>query len=230
MPPENAWAYRVLGPFATANFAHGAYCVAAALHFIEEKIAHRRSTMIPSFEMKKNGQSEFEADFGAFVAPSAMNPITSPYLVLGECKSFNRFEEKDFERARKAAKLFPGAVLCFCTFNKTLNAAEIKGLRRIVEVGRAILDVGMSVNPVLILTERELFGQFKFGEFSELYDNDAQMARGMFMRGEIRDLCEFTQRLYLGVRSSHDVRQDKLRKLAVKKQMKLARQPPVASV
>lgn len=229
VPPGNAWAYRVLGPFATANFAHGAYCVATALHFIEEKIAHRRSTMIPSFEMKKNGQSEFEGDFGAFVAPSAINPITSPYLMLGECKSFNRFEEKDFERARKAAELFPGAVLCFCTFNETLNAAEIRGLKKIVEAGREILDVGMSVNPVLVLTGRELFGQFKFGEFSELYGNDSQMARGMFMRGEIRDLCEFTQRLYLGMRSSHDVRQDKLRKLAIKKQTKLASQPPTAS-
>lgn len=221
IPPEKAWAYRVLGPFATSNFAQGAYCVAAAMHFIEEKVAHR-SSMIPSFEMNKNSQSEFEADFGAFVAPGALNPITSPYLVLGECKSFNRFEEKDFGRARKAAQLFPGAVLCFCTFNESLDPAEVMGLKKIVQAGRKSLDVGLSVNPVLILTGRELFGQFRLGEFSDLYGADAQLARGMFMRGEIRDLCEFTQRLYLGMPSSHEVRQEQMRKRAAKKQAKAA--------
>ncbi|MGD0799604.1 MAG: hypothetical protein ABR910_17965, partial [Acidobacteriaceae bacterium] len=198
MPPSNAWAYRVLGPFATSNFAHGAYCVAAAMHFIEKRVAHK-TTMIPSFEMKKNGQSEFEADFGAFITMGAFSQITTPYLILGECKSFNRFEDKDFERARRAGELFPGAILCFCTFNESLGPSEIKGLKKIVEAGRESLDVGMSVNPVLILTARELFGQFHFGEFSKVYGTDSQMARGMFMRGEIREVCEFTQRLYLGM-------------------------------
>jgi len=186
------------------------------MHFIEEKVAHK-VTMISSFEMKKNGQQEFEADFGAFIAPGTFNPITSPYLMLGECKSFNRFEEKDFERARKAAHLFPGAVLCFCTFNELLEPAEVKGLKKIVEAGRDSLDVGKHLNPVLILTGRELFGQFDFGEYSALYGADAQLARGMFMRGAIRDLCEFTQRLYLGMPSSHDVRQEKYRKQAARK-------------
>ena len=101
--------------------------------------------------------------------------------------SINRFEEKDFERAQ----LYPGAVLCFCTFNESLEPAEIKGLKKIVEAAREILDVGVSVNPVLILTGRELFGQFHFGDFSDLYGADEQMARGMCMRGETRDLCEF---------------------------------------
>jgi hypothetical protein len=82
---------------------------------------------------------------------------------------------------------------------------------------------------VLILTGRELFGQFHFGEFSELYGSDSQMARGMFMRSEIRDLCEFTQRLYLGLPSSHDVRQAKIRKRIVKKQAKALKNAVVAT-
>lgn len=57
--------------------------------------------------------------------------------------------------------------------------------------------------PVLILTARELFGQFHFGEFSELYGTDSQLAHGIYMRGEIRELCEFTQRLYLGTLIRH---------------------------
>ena len=46
------------------------------------------------------------------------------------------------------------------------------------------------------------------------------MARGRLMRGEIRDLCEFAQRLYVGMPSSHEVRQEKMRKRAAKKQAK----------
>jgi hypothetical protein len=225
MPPDRAWAYRVLGPFATSHFAQGAYCVAAALHFIDEKIAHK-STMIPSFEMRRNGQADFEADFGAFIALGAFSHITSPYLLLGECKSFNHFKQDDFDRARRAAELFPGAVLCFCTFNDALTPFEIRGLKRIVTAGREILDVGMQLNPVLILTGRELFGQFIFGDFSTLYEADAQLARGLFMRSDVRELCEFTQRLYLGMPSSHDVRQEKRRKQAAKKQPKAANLPP----
>jgi hypothetical protein len=217
VPPSNAWAYRVIGPFATSNFAHGAYCVASAMYFIEEKIAHK-TTMIPSFEMKKSGQSEFEADFAAFMNMGAHSQIATPYLVLGECKSFNRFAEKDFERAKKAAELFPGAILCFCTFNDSLEPDEIKGLKRIAAAGREILDVGMNRNPVLILTGRELFGQFHLGEFSELYGTDSQLASSLFMRREIGEVCEFTQRLYLGMESSHDVHQAKMRKRWAKKQ------------
>ena len=82
---------------------------------------------------------------------------------------------------------------------------------------------------MLILTGRELFGQFHFGAFSELYGSDSQMARGMFMRSEIRDLCEFTQRLYLGLPSSHDVRQAKIRKRIVKKQAKALKNAVVAT-
>ena len=74
--------------------------------------------------------------------------------------------------------------------NVSLSTAEIKGLKKIVEAGRGQLDVGKSVNPVLILTARELFGQFDLGEFSEIYANDSKLARGIFMRGEIREISE----------------------------------------
>jgi hypothetical protein len=125
----------VIGPFATYGYAQGSYCVAAALQFLEDKIAFKAS-WVPSFLMIKDGKQEFEAYFGMFITPGAMSHISTPYLVLGECKSFDRFVEKDFARARKVAQLFPGAVLCFCTFNENLDANEIKGITKIVKAGR----------------------------------------------------------------------------------------------
>jgi hypothetical protein len=78
------------------------------------------------------------------------------------------------------------------------------------------MDVGTNVNPVLILTARELFRQFHLGEFSQLYGTDSQLARGIFMRDEIREICEFTQRLYLGMPSNHEVRQAKASRRTLK--------------
>ncbi len=177
-PSRDAWAYRVIGPFATAGFAQGAYCVASSLHFLANKIAFQ-SSWLPSFEMVKGGIRELEADFGIFVAPGAISHISTPYLIFGECKSFNNFEEKDFARARKTAQMYRGAVLCFSTFRDSLDRDEIVAIKQIAEAGRDPLDAGRQLNPVLILTARELFGQFRHVDFNSLYGDKAQYARGI---------------------------------------------------
>jgi hypothetical protein len=225
-PDRKDWAYRVIGPFATYGFAKGSYCVASALQFLKEKVAFRAS-WIPSFVILKDGKQELEADFGMFVMPGATSHISTPYLILGECKSFDRFDEKDYARARKAAKLFPGAVLCFCTFNESLNQDEVKGIKKIVEAGRDRLDVGKQLNPVLILTATELFGQFNIEEFSSLYKDKEDRVNRMIWRQEIDEICEFTQERYLGMPSSHEVRQERYKKRLARK---AARQAKKANV
>ena len=210
-PPKDAWAYRVTGPFAAGHFGHGAYCVANALHFLCENVT-RKSSWIPSFEMRNEKGNTFEADFGLLAAPSRFSHVSSPHLIIGECKSFNRFEEKDFARAREAAKLFPGAVLCFCTFNDSLDQNEIRGLTRIASEGRERMGVGKQMNPVLILTARELFSEFVMGGLHSLYGDKADYARAVYMRDDMEELSDFTQQLYLGMPSYHKWRENKLRK------------------
>jgi hypothetical protein len=127
-------------------------------------------------------------------APSRFSHRSSPHLIIGECKSFNRFEEKDFTRARLTAQLFPGAVLCFCTFNESLDKNEIRGLIRLAERGRARLDVGKQMNPILILTARELFSEFKMTDFYSLYGDKADYARSVYLRDDMEELCELRSR------------------------------------
>jgi hypothetical protein len=155
---------------------------------------------------------EFEGDFGMLVAPSQISHRSTPYLIIGECKSFNRFEEKDFARARKAAELFPELVLCFCAFNEALDKNEIRGLSRLAKQGRARLDVGQQMNPILILTARELFSEFKMTDFYSLYGDKAEYARAIYLRGELEDVCDFTQQLYLGMPSYHEWLEEKRRR------------------
>jgi hypothetical protein len=219
-PPQKAWAYRVIGPFAVGHFANGAYCVATALNFLSERIAPN-TNWIPSFKMNNENGEELEVDFGMLAAPSTISRRSTPHLIIGECKSFNRFDKKDFARARQAAELFPGAVLCFCTFNEALKKPEIRGLISLAKQGRARLDVGKQMNPILILTARELFAEFQLTDFYSLYGDKAEHARAVYLGSDLNELCDFTQQLYLGMPSYHEWLEQKRRK----KVMRLAAKP-----
>jgi hypothetical protein len=192
--------------------------VGAALNFLIEKVA-LDSNWVPSFTMRNPSGKEFEADFGMLAKPSRFSHTSSPHLIIGECKSFNRFGARDFARAEESATLFPGAVLCFCTFNEALDKQEIKGLTRLAKQGRKRMDIGKQMNPVLILTARELF--FKMTNFYSIYGDKAEYARRVYMLHDMQGLCEFTQQLYLGMPSYDEVMEEKHRKKAAR----LAAQP-----
>jgi hypothetical protein len=57
-------------------------------------------------------------------------------VLFAECKTYDRFQAKDFMRMRQLAKTFPGAVLVFSTLRKSLSLQEIKGITRIAKRGR----------------------------------------------------------------------------------------------
>jgi hypothetical protein len=132
-------------------------------------------------------------------------------------QSFNRFEADDFARARTAARLFPGCILCFCTFNDAFSSYEIRELTRLVIAGRKRIDVGKQANPVLLLTATELFGQYKIGPAYEMYGKKKEMAERVYRRGDIQETCDFTQQLYLGIESYYTWRDKKRQSLIAKR-------------
>jgi hypothetical protein len=200
-PDSNAWAYKVRGPFAAPNFARGAYCVAATAAFIEERVA-QEITWVPSFVLRKGKEQVAEADIGVFFRPGHFSHVQGPLLLLGECKSFNYFDEKDYARARSLGKLFPGAILCFSTFRKDLTVPEKKSIASLARAGRKSLKTGQQKNPVLILTGKELFGQFStLGR--ELFEDDPH-ARNIYLRKDIEDICDFTLQKHLGIESYYE--------------------------
>jgi hypothetical protein len=97
-PHKVTWSYRVQGPFAVEEYAHGGYCVAAALHFLADQVS-RDCTWIPSFRLhsKTGNRLVAEADFGSFLAPGGFSHFTSPRLIFGECKTFGEFGQRDYE-------------------------------------------------------------------------------------------------------------------------------------
>jgi hypothetical protein len=97
-----------------------------------------------------------------------------------------------------------------------LDKNEIRGLTSLAIQGRARLDVGKQMNPILILTARELFSEFKMTDFYSLYGDKANYARSVYMRDDMEELCDFTQQLYLGMPSYHEWLEEKHRKRAAR--------------
>jgi hypothetical protein len=220
-PNSNEWAYKVTGPFAAENYGHGSYCVMAAMNLLCHD-EQRKATWITSFEMVKKDDKDvkFEADFGMFIQPTAHAHSVTPAFIIGECKSFNEFEDRDFDRARQAMELFPGAALCFATFRDKLNGNEKRRLRAIATAGREYINSRHQKNPVIILTGKELFGQFKLGDFYSEYETNEHWVRGLFEDVDLAALGDFTQGLYLDMKPAHEVLREKHVKRAQKKAAK----------
>ena len=202
-PNKNTWSYRVQGPFAVENYAHGAYCVALALQFVADRVS-KECTWIPSFKLrtKGGGPVETEADLGAFVRPGAFSQLTDPVLIFGECKTFGDFDSRDYKRMRTLAKLFPGSIICFCTLKDELTKADKTRIAAIARQGRKSVKTGQRRNPVLVLTRTELLGQFKLGRFTDDYGAQfSKLGEGAFMRGDLQEICDFTQQAHLGIES-----------------------------
>jgi hypothetical protein len=156
-PPRDVWAYRANGPFAIENFAQGAYCVALALHFIDEQLADGTS-WIPNVLLKDATGNELEADFVVFLRPRVFSQIAEPFVIFGECKTFDYFKPKDIAKMGEIGRRFPGSVLCFATLNERLTEEEKRGIIRLARKGRQSLRSGQQTNPVLVLTRAELLG------------------------------------------------------------------------
>jgi hypothetical protein len=196
----------VQGPFAVEDYAHGAYCVAIALQFLVEEVS-RECTWIPSFMLrtKSGGPIKAEADFGAFVRPSGFSHLTDPVLIFGECKTFGDFDSRDYQRMNTLAKLFPGAIICFCTLKDELTKPEKARIAALARQGRKSLKTGQRRNPVLVLTRTELLGQFKLRRFTDDYPAQfSGLGKGAFMRRDLQEICDFTQQIHLGIESYYE--------------------------
>lgn len=192
------WSYKTSGPFSVPNYADGAYAVILTLQcFDDRKMNTMRMTPAFSFSAEHEKKQKLEADFALFWQESIYGERKEG-IAFGECKSYNRFEERDFKRMRHLAKTFPGAVLVFSTLRKTLTAFEIKKIAAIAKRGRKYWKSERPINPVVVLTGTELVS---FDGAPYCWPDPAKErfrnAHGLL------NLCDATQQLYLKLPSWH---------------------------
>jgi len=198
-PDDLKWAYRSQGPFSLKRDAKGAYAVLLTLRFFSE-ILNGATTPIMSFESKKDGKT-LEVDLGLFYRQTSFEGGERE-LIFAECKTYNRFDEKDVRRMNLVADSFPGSIIVFSTLNENLTGPEIRLIKRITNKGQRHLRDDRLCNPVLVLTGTELFAKHDLrGAWKQRGGRHQDLAgRGLF-RTDLLPLCALTQQLYLGMPS-----------------------------
>lgn len=154
-PPQRGdWIFRPAGPFSVPGFADGAYSVALALRFLLENPLGGSSAWVAGFESVE--ERSFEVDFGVW-SHDLHSSESLPQLYLGEAKSFNQFEPKDFARAKKVLGLVPNSVFVFACLRGELEAKEKREIRKLALGGRSRYP-GHRPNRgrIVVLTEMEL--------------------------------------------------------------------------
>lgn len=195
---QSTWCYKTAGPFSIPGYADGGYCVLLALDVLGRHQLSRSLTSSVCFNAKGKDGTDLEADFGALWQESVFG-VVAEGAIFGECKTYGKFEKKDFERMRKIANRFPGAVLAFCTLRKHLDRDEIREMSKIAKAGRKYWKTERPLNPLLILTGNEILSMWgpprcwKDMGLSNQFDR----VRGLL------DVCDATQQIYLKLPSWH---------------------------
>lgn len=200
---KGGWYYRTTGPFSVPNYADGAYTVLLTIHALSAHLlSYMRTTPVPSFVAKS------EADDRVLEADLAMlwkHPTFGRYeegVLFGECKTYGLFEKKDIERMAHIGAAFPGAILVFSTLRELLTRKEIASLRRLAASGRRKWKSDKPLNPVMILTGKELLSAVPP---PHCWVEDGSTKNEMRIDGML-SLCDATQQRYLHLPPWHEER------------------------
>ena len=202
IPGPSNWKYRVVGPFATPNFAQGGYSVALTLSFLKNGVASPWGdfTYCTGLELKLR-EKKRETDFFAWYRQRNIGYFPDPAILLGECKSLGAeaFGPEDAERLKDLADWLPGAFLVASTLKDSFAPGETAALRELAEWGWRRGDRrNAAPSPLIVLTARELMCttnlHIAWRDAGGIFPDLLRRYRG---GGEPRDLAKATQEAYL---------------------------------
>lgn len=176
------WYYKTAGPFSIPNYADGAYAVLLALDFFYRLrlISHSfRITPVMSFEAESPDGDTVEVDFAAFWQSEM--PERKVELLLCECKTYGKFEEKDLKKMELVAKTLENPVLAFSTLRESLAPEE-----------KEIIAPMAETNPVMVLTAAEVCPS-SMGDCSK----KGSVVENLDYGSNLLDICNVTQKSYL---------------------------------
>jgi hypothetical protein len=198
-PSDIEWAYRSTGPFSVPGRGRGVYCVLLVLRFFS-RLLNASVTPLLSFEASKPPRT-LEVDLALLLRENAWWR-RDENAVFCECKTFNRFQRADVLRMKVLAAEFPGSVLVFATLNDQLSSSEKNLIRPLANRGRRQWKEDRPVNPVLVLTARELFAdQAPDRVWRAAGGKYATLAQNAGWAPRVLDLCNLSQQLYLDMNS-----------------------------
>jgi hypothetical protein len=212
---ESDWRFRVLGPFSVPNYADGAYATALTLRLFNNTLNFGRTptTFATGLDVV-SGSSKFEIDFAGWYSEGKKFWIDpSPVVVFGETKSFGVevFKERDVQRLKGLAAAFPGSYVVFSAMKGQLADVERTRIRKFAEWGRLPQKNGEPRAMVIVLTGTELFSDFHLKRTWEERGgaHEAMVKHPSVNIDDLWTLAEITQRLYLGMPSFWEWREQR---------------------
>lgn len=205
-PSEDSWHYRTVGPFSIEGYAHGSYCALLASNFLFGHHLRGEATWVPAITLQNDKQEpkELEVDFAAFWRSEYSGQKAYPLLVLAECKTFDRFTDKDVRRMSILAERFPWAMIVFCTLRKQLEEREKRLIGSLARKGRRHLRAERWRNPVMVLTGVELLHRMGPSSCWEKAGAPYSQYKDHYWRHRnSQDLCDMLQQMHLGLESYH---------------------------
>ena len=195
------WAYRVIGPFSTRDYARGSYSALLALNAIRSAVSNiTHITYSTALSMSFDG-IDCEADFVVWHSRGAVGRNSKPVLVIGEAKSLGKgdlIQDTDVDKMKKIGSKLPGSIIAISVLKDQFSNSEQTRLRKLVQWGRRLNDKGESTNPVLLLTQTELLskGPFPYA-WKEKDGAYANYANKLFK--DLTSIADATVRIYLGL-------------------------------
>jgi hypothetical protein len=103
---KGSWYLKTAGPFSVEKFADGSYSVLLTLNFFEEDRS-LQTTPVMSFNARHATTGKaLEADLGVLWQETVYGE-TEDGILFAECKSYNEFKRKDFDRMSECFSVSP---------------------------------------------------------------------------------------------------------------------------
>ncbi|WP_308917452.1 hypothetical protein [Jannaschia sp. LMIT008] len=191
------WKYRLVGPFATPDYARGSYASLLTARILSE-VGGRddQLTFCTGLELT-SAEERYEADLVCWLREvGRFDVLADPKLVFAECKSFATEALKSIDFARMAAlgKQFPEAALVFSVLKEEFSDNEKSLAATFLRQHAGKLQYGSYERPVIFLTGRDLY--FKYGISG---GDDARYT--YYETDALDEFASATQRLNLGMES-----------------------------
>ena len=204
---ENDWRYRVIGPFSVPDYADGAYSTILTLRVFSNNLRVNATalTFSTGLDIEYHG-ARFEVDFVAWYQEGQkfwLDP--APMLMFGETKSFGTevFHQKDMDRLKTLAALFPGAFFVLSAMKREFGEIEKARMRAFAAWGRTPHKHGQPRAPVIVLTGTELFSvQDVKQAWEKVGGRHAELTQPPAVHlDDLWTLADVTQQLYLDMPS-----------------------------
>lgn len=204
------WYYRVIGPFASPDYAQGAYAVALTLKCLAAESHGHEITWSTGLELQP---LNVEIDFAVWYRRGhiGIEPETDePVLMIGEAKSFgsDAIKSEDIETLRVVGEQLPGAFLVVSALKSIdeFSRDELTLLKELAAWGRGRRLKGQPRNPIIILTGVELLSE---EHIKHIWEKAGGKAADLVKHASVSlddpyTLSELTQHLYLDLPPFYD--------------------------